>query len=135
MLNAKKSKLNHVNFTGEWKGLYKYELEFEDGTIGTMYKKQENPGVEVDSTYDYTINDKGTIKIIDPNREQNYNTPTDQQATQKYIVRQSSLRSAVEIWKAKIDKGIEFDDNQCIELAQTFEEYVLLNKKPPSIPF
>jgi len=135
MLNAKKSKLISVIYKDRWKEFHKYELEFDDGTIGTIYKKSENPGVEENTEYDYTINDKGTIKIIDPNKPQNYNTPSDNQSVQKYIVRQSSLKASVDFWKAKQAKGVECSEYEIISTAVIFEEYVLLNKKPISMPF
>lgn len=135
MLNSKKSKLENIRDTGKWKELYKFELEFSDGTVGTIYRQKEHAGVDIGTEYDFTINDKNTIKIVDPNKPQNYDTPSDNQAIQKYIVRQSSLKSSVDFWKPKIEKGIECCEADIVLTAQIFEEYVLLNKKPEKLPF
>ena len=34
-----KSKLTNIQANGTWKDFYKFDLEFEDGTMGTIFKK------------------------------------------------------------------------------------------------
>ena len=49
---------------GTFNELFKFECEFIDGTIGILYRKTNEAKVQVNEVYTYTINDKGTIKII-----------------------------------------------------------------------
>jgi len=62
-----KSKLINVQPTGTFKEMYKFELEFEDGTTGVLYRKTNESKVEKGTEYPYSLNDKGTIKIVNPN--------------------------------------------------------------------
>ena len=60
----KVSQLTSVKEKGTFNELYKFECEFLDGTIGILYRKTAEAKVIVNEVYTYTINDKGTIKII-----------------------------------------------------------------------
>ncbi len=55
-----------------------------------------------------------------------YETPEERAARQVYIVRQSSLSTAVELVKATYPKGVptDFSTDAIIELAKKFEDYV-----------
>ena len=59
----KKSKLKNAQQNGMFKEYYKFELEFENGDAGNIYKKADSSGLTLGEEYEYTINDKGTIKI------------------------------------------------------------------------
>jgi anti-sigma28 factor (negative regulator of flagellin synthesis) len=60
----KVSQLKSVIEKGTFNELFKFECEFIDGTIGILYRKTNEAKVIVNEVYTYTINDKGTIKII-----------------------------------------------------------------------
>ena len=59
-----KSKLKNIQANGNWKDFYKFDVEFEDGTTGTIFKKSEEHRLEIGKEYNYSKNDKGSIKII-----------------------------------------------------------------------
>jgi hypothetical protein len=63
----KKSKLINVQANGNWKEFYKFELEFENGESGTLYRKTNEAKVTKGEEYTYTLNDKGSIKLVNPN--------------------------------------------------------------------
>lgn len=60
----------------------------------------------------------------------NYETPEERAKKQVYIVRQSSLTTAIELFKAVGNQNIQATD--VIEMAKVFEQYVL---EKPEIPF
>ena len=65
---SKKSKVTNLQANGGGPGsfmdLYKFEVTMEDGTTGNMFKKTDNPYIEVGQEVNYSINNKGTIKGI-----------------------------------------------------------------------
>ena len=42
-----KSKLKNIQANGNWKDFYKFDVEFEDGTTGTIFKKSEEHRLEI----------------------------------------------------------------------------------------
>ena len=65
----KVSQLKSINEKDKFNELFKFELEFQDGTIGMLYRKTKDSKVIVNEIYAYTINSKGTIKIIPEEKE------------------------------------------------------------------
>lgn len=65
---SKKSIVKNVQGNGGGPGsfmdLYKFEVTMEDGTTGNMFKKTDNPFIEIGQDVHYSINPKGTIKIL-----------------------------------------------------------------------
>ena len=55
----------------------------------------------------------------------NYETPEERARRQVYIVRQSSLATAVELLKAQSPKGTEVGAQEVIETAKEFEAFVM----------
>ena len=124
-----KSKLTIIQANGTWKDFYKFDLEFEDGTMGTIFKKSDNHRLEVGKEYNYSKNEKGSIKIIPEGGgfTTNYTNNDDRQ---KYIIRQSMLKAAVDF-----HSGASCTTSQVIGTAEEFEEWVLNKKKPVEVPF
>ena len=124
-----KSKLTNIQANGNWKDFYKFDLEFEDGTTGTIFKKSENHKLEVGKEYEYSKNEKGSIKIIPEGGgfTPNYTNNDDRQ---KYIIRQSMLKAAVDF-----HSGTSSTTSTIIGTAEEFEEWVLNKKKPVEVPF
>ena len=42
-----KSKLTNIQANGNWKDFYKFDVEFEDGATGTIFKKSEDHRLEI----------------------------------------------------------------------------------------
>ena len=124
-----KSKLTKIQANGNWKDFYKFDVEFEDGTTGTIFKKSSDHRLEVGKEYNYSKNDKGSIKIIPEGGgfTTNYTNNDDRQ---KYIIRQSMLKAAVDF-----HSGSSCTTAQVIGTAEEFEEWVLNKKKPVEVPF
>ena len=124
----KKSKVTNVQSNGTWEGkfglMYKFEIEMENGDIGEYSSKSKDQdkfvlGQEVD--YEFVGGNFPKVKPVyqkpgfggfkeDPNR-------------QKLIIRQSSLRSAVEYLK-----GAEASLEEVFEEAEKMINWV--NEKP-----
>jgi hypothetical protein len=119
----KVSQLKSVIEKGTFNELYKFECEFLDGTIGILYRKTNESKVIVNEVYTYTINDKGTIKIIPEGKPytgpNNYNKTNSTGPTaniqQKGNEAERIARSVA--LKTATDLGI----NQGLELAEILE--------------
>jgi len=124
-----KSKLTNIQANGNWKDFYKFDIEFEDGTTGTIFKKSENHRLEIGKEYEYTKNEKGSIKIMPQGGgfTTNYTNNDDRQ---KYIIRQSMLKASVDF-----HSGSSCTTAQVIDTAEEFEAWVLEKKKPVEVPF
>lgn len=131
----KTGKIKAINGDGTWKDLFKFEVEIDNGDIGNMYKKSDNPFVEVGQEINYTLSDKGTLKIIEdggsPGTSYSYTKKDD---VQRYIIRQSCLNRAVDIHIATQT----FSEEQILQQAERFEQWVLtknVDNNSKDLPF
>tara|TARA_R100000734_G_scaffold4_2_gene8 strand:+ start:2147 stop:2563 length:417 start_codon:yes stop_codon:yes gene_type:complete len=114
----KNSKVVNIQASGNWKELYKFEVELDNGDIGTLYRKSKDSKLTNGQDISYTINDKGTLKIVTDYQKNNQSQSSPKQDdVQKLIVKQSSLKAAVDY------------DNKCtpedvLKNAQMFYEWV-----------
>ena len=135
----KKSKLTRIEASGTWKEFFKFDLEFENEEMGTMFKKTENHGMVVGEEYQYTRSEKGSIKIIKEGYGTggnfNYTTKDD---VQRFIIRQSCLNRATDIAIAMIEKSGKIEEELIMQQAERFEEWVLcknINNNSKALPF
>ena len=114
----KNSKVVNVQGSGMFKELYVFEVELDNGDIGKIYRKSNDSKLSVGQDISYTINDKGSIKIVTDYQKNNQTQSSPKQDdVQKLIVKQSSLKAAVDY------------DNKCspedvLKNAQMFYEWV-----------
>ena len=114
----KNSKVVNVQGSGMFKELYVFEVELDNGDIGKIYRKSNDSKLSVGQDISYTINDKGSIKIVTDYQKNNQSQSSPKQDdVQKLIVKQSSLKAAVDY------------DNKCspedvLKNAQMFYEWV-----------
>ena len=115
----KNSKVVNVQGSGMFKELYVFEVELDNGDIGKIYRKSNDSKLSVGQEISYTINDKGSIKIVTDYQKNNQSQSSPQKSddVQKLIVKQSSLKAAVDY------------DNKCttedvLKNAQMFYEWV-----------
>lgn len=93
----KNSKVVNVQANGNWKELYKFEVELDNGDIGTLYRKSKDSKLSLGQDISYTINDKGSIKIVTDYQKNNQSQSSPKQDdVQKFIVRQSSITRGIE---------------------------------------
>ena len=140
-----KSKLKNIQANGNWKDFYKFDVEFEDGTTGTIFKKSSEHKLEVDKEYNYSKNEKGSIKIIPEGgfttnySNNNYSNRIEDVDKAKRIARQSSLTRAVEFHLKKLESGITISETEILEQAQRFTDWVMdgtiKKKKDEEVPF
>ena len=114
----KNSKVVNVQGSGMFKELYVFEVELDNGDVGKIYRKSNDSKLSVGQDISYTINDKGSIKIVTDYQKNNQTQSSPKQDdVQKLIVKQSSLKAAVDY------------DNKCspedvLKNAQMFYEWV-----------
>ena len=60
----KTAKVVAVKGDGTWKEFHKFEVELDNGDVGVMYKKTPQHWLEEGQEINYSINDKGTLKVI-----------------------------------------------------------------------
>ena len=122
----KTAKVTNVQGSGTFKELYVFELELDNNDAGKIYKKGQDAGVKVGDEITYTLNDKGSIKI---QREQysggggSYSNKSNPDV-QKSIIKQSSLKAAVELCSAYIKSGNSVNSADVLRLADTFTHWV-----------
>ena len=122
----KTANIKSVQPSGNFKELFMFEVELDNGDTGNIYKKSQNHGLELGQSVTYTINDKGTIKIQrDIPNQYTQNTPTDDR--QELIVKQSCLKAAVEYDKTCTPEDV-------LKNAQIFYDWVF-GKSNTKLPF
>jgi len=64
-MEIKKSIITEINQQEErFNDMYIFTISFQNGDIGKLYKKKPDPYVSVGDQVNYSINDKGTVKIV-----------------------------------------------------------------------
>jgi len=122
----KTAKVTNVQGSGKFKEFYVFELQLDNGDTGKVYKKGQDAGVKVGEEITYTLNDKGSIKI---QREQysgggGGGFSKSNPDVQKSIIKQSSLKAAVELCSAYIKSGNSVNSADVLRLADTFTNWV-----------
>ena len=135
----KKSKVTNVQSNGTWEGkfgmMYKFEVEFENGDTGEYSSKSKDQtkflcGVETD--YEYIDGKFPKVKPVwtqqqtqstPPTQKPQQNTAKRSDDVQDLIVRQSSLKAAVDFCNS--DCTID----HIIANAEVFYDWVMRNEK------
>jgi len=132
----KRSKVKNVQASGTWDGkfgiMYKFEVEFENGDAGEYSSKSKDQtkfvvGQETD--YEYIDGKFPKVKPVWVQNQQQINTGSNNQTTkpdnvQDMIVKQSSLKAAVEFCNK--DCTVE----HIIANAEVFYNWVMTGEKP-----
>jgi hypothetical protein len=126
----KNSKVVNVQGSRMFKELYVFEVELDNGDIGKVYRKSDDPKLSIGQEISYTLNDKGSIKIVTDYQKNNptQSSPQKSNDVQKLIVKQSSLKSSV-------DYNSNCSAEEVLENAQIFYEWVWDLKKPNTSNF
>lgn len=118
-----------IEYKGDdFNNLHKYEVELSDNgetVIGNIYKKNKDPYFKEGDEVEYTINDKGTLKLNKPGQESfnstaniKYNTSYGKkdEKTEIKITRTAALKIAAIYFSAKnVSENMLFDLSRKIE--------------------
>ena len=118
--------------TNDGKTLYVFELELDNGDKGAIFKQKDNPYVEVGDSISYELTERGTIKI---QREGGGFTPKQSfkkdDNVQEYIIKQSSLKCAVDIC---IAQGL-YSPEDILSRAEAFTNWVMNKNQVSGLNF
>ena len=133
-----KSKITAFQPSGQWRDMYKFSVQLEDGTEGTAFSKSEQFRFGIGEEVEYVINDKGSLRL---NKQQHFGKDLSQtayvaapapSAPKRYapkaytkdelIIRQVALKAAVDYGK---DSGMEIVN--VLKAAEQFNEWILGN--------
>ena len=131
----KKSKVTNVQASGNFKELFVFEVEFENGDVGKLYRKSEEHKLDIGQELEYTLNDRGSIKIQQPAYQGGGGKKYDPEAENKkqiLISRQSSVKAAVDFCRNQ-DCAIDI----VLENAAIIHEWQMTGKiiDVPKMPF
>jgi len=133
---TKKSTVKSVQANGTWEGkfgmMYKFEVEFEDGNAGEYSSKtQDQTKFVIGQEMEYEFIDGKFPKVKPVYQKPDFVSGSSNgvykkdDTVQKMIVKQSSLKSAVDY----CSKG-NCSPSDVIKVAQEFVDWVMENKKP-----
>lgn len=118
--------------SGNWNGMYKFQVVLDNGQSGTAYSKQPTLRFALGDEVVATLNDKGSLKLEAPGyaagAQQGYpqnNGYTNQAAPagmskDELIVRQVALKAGVELGAAQ---GLDL--NQILQHANVFNDWIM----------
>tara|TARA_R100001594_G_scaffold31970_1_gene59439 strand:- start:424 stop:846 length:423 start_codon:yes stop_codon:yes gene_type:complete len=116
--------------TNDGKTLYVFELELDNGDKGAIFKQKDNPYVEVGQEITYELTDRGSIKIQREgggfNSSQSFKKDSN---VQEYIIRQSSLKCAIDLVVAEKIEAHEWE-----KMANSFVEWVYGKQQVKEMP-
>ncbi len=104
---TKKSVISKINKKEQWNDLFKFEMEFEDGSKGMMYKKTDDPKCEVGDDVNYTLSDKGTIKILTEGQQQFNSFQSKKEVDDEVIMLQCMFKAAAQFQATKGEGSTE----------------------------
>jgi len=128
--------IKKIDYKGnEFNDLHKFEIELEDNgerVIGNIFKKTDNPYFKEGDEVEYTINDKGTLKLNKPGQTPyNQNKPnsgykykaTSTDAEAERIARSVALKEALTLRQSELNdpKPLTF----YLAIATSFSKFIL----------
>jgi len=133
-----KSKIAAFEHAGQWRDMYKFNVQLEDGTAGTAFSKSEQFRFTIGEEVEYMLNDKGSLRL---NKQQHFGKDLSQTSyvaapapsaakrtsgkvytKDELIIRQVALKAAVDYGK---DSGMEIPF--VLKAAEQFNEWILGN--------
>ena len=145
-MEIKKSVIKSIVPGNPWEGqygkMYKYTIAFENGDVGEYSSKSDNQNkFIVGQETDYEWHD-GQWPKVKPVSNFNQNKSSFNKLDperQVMIVKQSSLARAMEFHLKKHETGTILNENEILEQAQRFTDWVMgnkiINKKEEDLPF
>ena len=132
----KTSKVVAAQPDGTWEGkygvMYKHEIAFENGDCGEYSSKSADQNkfvVGQETEYEFIDGKFPKVKPVNNFQQGGFSAAPKSDKVQEYIVKQSSLKCAVDFVIA--NGG---DEARVIEIADMFTTWVLEDKKPTAAP-
>ena len=132
----KKGIVKNVQANGTWEGkygvMYKHEIAFENGDSGEYSSKDQNQTkfvVGQQTEYEYIDGKYPKVKPVNTFQQGNFSAAPKSDKVQEYIVKQSSLKCAVDYVIA--NGG---DTKTILDTAEIFTNWVLKGEKPTQAP-
>ena len=132
----KKSVVKQAQANGTWEGkygvMYKHEIAFENGDSGEYSSKDQNQTkfvVGQETEYEYIDGKYPKVKPENNFQQGNFSAAPKSDKVQEYIVKQSSLKCAVDYVIA--NGG---DTKTILDTAEIFTNWVLKGEKPTQAP-
>tara|TARA_R100001440_G_scaffold13790_1_gene23757 strand:- start:558 stop:977 length:420 start_codon:yes stop_codon:yes gene_type:complete len=133
---VKTSKVTSAQANGTWEGkygiMYKHEIAFENGDAGEYSSKSAEQNkfvVGKETEYEFIDGKFPKVKPVNNFQQGGFSAAPKSDKVQEYIVKQSSLKCAVDFVIA--NGG---DEARVIEIAEMFTTWVLEDKKPTPAP-
>ena len=120
----KTAKVTNVQGSGTFKELYVFELQLDNDDTGKIYKKGQDAGVKGSTEIRNKLDHKGSIKIQREQYQNNNYSNKSNPDVQKSIIRQSSLKAAVELCSAYVKTGTSVNTADVLRIADTFTNWV-----------
>ena len=132
----KKSVVKQAQANGTWEGkygvMYKHEIAFKNGDSGEYSSKDLNQTkfvVGQETEYEFIDGKYPKVKPINTFQQGNFSAAPKRDKVQEYIVKQSSLKCAVDYVIA--NGG---DTQTILDTAEIFTNWVLKGDKPTQVP-
>lgn len=122
----KKAKITHVQGSGTWNDLFKFEVTMDNNDTGTVFSKSQTPPFAVGDEKSYDITPSGRGHKIKWIQEQRAFTPSNggNYSSNNSKDKDESIARAVAL-KASVDMNHSDNPAKVIEVAQLFEKYLL----------
>ena len=123
----KKAKITHVQGSGTWNDLFKFEVTMDNNDTGTVFTKSQTPPFSVGDEKSYEITPSGRGHKIKWIQEQRAFTPSStggNYSSNNSKDKEESIARAVAL-KASVDMNHSENPARVIEVAQLFEKYLL----------
>lgn len=120
----KKAKITHVQGSGTWNDLFKFEVTMDNNDTGTVFSKSQTPSFAVGDEKSYDITPSGRGHKIKWIQEQRAFTPSNGGQSNNSQAKEESIARAVAL-KASVDMNHSDNPAKVIEVAQLFERYLI----------
>ena len=119
----KKAKITHIQGSGTWNDLFKFEVTMDNNDTGTVFSKSQTPPFAVGDEKSYEITPSGRGHKIKWVQEQRTYAPNNGSQSNNSQAKEESIARAVAL-KAAVDLRNSDDPFQIIVVAQQFEHYL-----------
>ena len=123
----KKAKITHVQGSGTWNDLFKFEVTMDNNDTGTVFSQTKEPKFAVgdEKSYDITPSGRGhKIKWVQEQRQFTPSATGGNYSSNNSKDKEESIARAVAL-KASVDMNHSENPARVIEVAQLFEKYLL----------